>query len=86
MSIITWVENGKKQFALFDSKYFDRVDVDFPIYESRHASFRSVVAFSEEEVVMVSGDRKRFRRLQPSEQKKASGRSRTRGQKQKMAG
>ena len=65
MSIITWVENGKKQFALCDEKYFERLENDFPVYESRHKRFQSIVSFSEEEVVLVSSDRKRYRRLQP---------------------
>lgn len=78
MSIITWVENGKKQYGIFDSEFFDHIDQDFPVYESHRTRFKSIVAFSEEEVVLVSGDRKRFRRLQPLSNNSKSGRSKRR--------
>lgn len=69
MSIITWVENGIKQFAVFDSKYFDRADGNIPVYESRHRTIGQILSFSDDEVLLVSGDRKRYRILQPEAQK-----------------
>lgn len=68
MSIITWIENGKKQFAVCESRFFDQFDRDFPVYESRHRSFYSIMNGSDEEVVMVSGDRKRYRILRSQSQ------------------
>ncbi len=65
MSIVTWIENGKKQYAIFESKYFDSVESNFPVFESHRQTLNDIVAFSEDEVVLVSGDRKRYRLLQP---------------------
>ena len=65
MAIITWMENGIKQFALFDAKYFTGKGQDFPVFESHRRSFSDIVSFSDDEVLLVSGDRKRYRMVQP---------------------
>ena len=86
MSIITWIENGKKQFGLFDSKYFENLAPDFPVFESHRRSLRDVVAFTEEEVVLVSGDRKRYRMISPSETSSSDSQgSPQRGENRKIA-
>ena len=64
MAIITWIENGIKQYAVFDAKYFAGQGHDFPVFESHRRSFNDIIAIAENEVVMVSGDRKRYRMVQ----------------------
>lgn len=65
MSIITWVESGKKYHAVFDPKYFSARNANFPLFESHRKSFEEVKALSEDDILLVSGDRKKFRVVEP---------------------
>lgn len=69
MSIITWVENGQKQFAVFDSRHFESGADDFPVYECQHSHLKSILLCSEDRILLVSEDRKRYRMLEPQTKK-----------------
>ncbi|MDG2471239.1 MAG: hypothetical protein P8M80_18290 [Pirellulaceae bacterium] len=61
MSIITWVERGKKYHGVFDPRFFQKKGLNFPVFDSHRRSLDEIVSFSEDDVLLVSGDRKRFR-------------------------
>ena len=61
MSIITWVERGKKYHGVFDPRFFQKKGLNFQVFDSHRRSLDEVVSFSEDDVLLVSGDRKRFR-------------------------
>lgn len=65
MSIITWVESGKKFHAVFDPKYFRSRVKNFPVFESHRRTLQEIVSFSEDDVLLISADRKKFRVIQP---------------------
>lgn len=65
MSIVTWVEAGKKFHAVFDPKYFKSRVKNFPVFESHRRTLQEIVSFSEDDVLLTSCDRKKFRVIQP---------------------
>jgi hypothetical protein len=65
MSIVTWVEAGKKFHAVFDPKYFKSRFKNFPVFESHRRTLQEIVSFSEDDVLLISCDRKKFRVIQP---------------------